>query len=159
MERYLIAASILVLLLMGSCRSEEDAGTTMYVLATSATASRLQGDLASLAQRHGLIPSVGHATDDGNHTLSVVEAKGRRMRLRGQNMPLSGHEDASVCGRHAEAYPDPGQYIVTIKSAISFLGTASVHEVAAQLRRELSDLGYDVREEPLLCSALAKSVL
>lgn len=88
---------------------------TMYVLVTPQTASTFVDNLASVARRHGLTPSVGRATDDKRHTLHVLEAKGRRMRLWSQNMPLSGHEDVAMCGRHGEAYPDPGQFIVVVK--------------------------------------------
>jgi hypothetical protein len=154
-----IAASALVLslVLASSCVSEPG-GTTLYVVATSVNASRLQADIASFAQRHGLNASVGHATDDSSHTLRVVEAKGRRVRLWAQNMPLSGREDTAVCGGHPEAYVDPGQYVVTIKSVMPFLGSAAARDIADQMRRELPDLGYEVRGEPIICSALAKSL-
>ena len=63
-------------------------------------------------------------------------------------MPLSGNEDAAVCGRHAEAYPDPGQYAVTVKPMLSFFGQATSIKVATELRSELSELGYEIRETP-----------
>ena len=61
-----------------------------YVVASQANASSFTNNLASLARRHGLTASAGQATDDKGHTLYVVEAKGRRIRLWSQNMPLSG---------------------------------------------------------------------
>jgi hypothetical protein len=131
----------------------------MYVLVTPTTASSFTEDLASLARKHGLSPSVGRATDDKGHTLHVLEAKGRRMRLWSQNMPLSGQEDPAMCGRHTEPYPDPGQYIVLIKPTVPLLGDGASIEVATQLRQELSQLGYGVREKPAVCSSLATSAM
>jgi len=156
MMRSLFAATLLLLSsLMTSC-GLQGAQVSMYVLATSATAASFMGDLASLARRHGLNPSIGRATDDKGHTLHAFEAKGRGMRVWSQNMPLSGSEDAAMCGRHTEAYPDPGQFIIIVGPRLPFRGGASM-ELAAQLRQELAQLGYEVLEKPATCSSLAKS--
>jgi hypothetical protein len=72
-------------------------------------------------------------------------------------MPLNAHEDVAMCGRHAEAYPDPGQFIVIVKPALPLFSERVSVEVAALLRQELSQLGYEVREKPAPCSLLAKS--
>ncbi len=129
----------------------------MYAVLTSLNVSHFTQDLASLAKKHGLNPSLGRATDDRGRTLYVVEAKGRWMRLWSQNMPLSGQEDPAACGKETEAHPDPGQYIITVKPTFPFLNRAASLEVANQLRQELSQLGYEVRDHPVACSRLAKS--
>ena len=141
--------------LTSSCNAE-DARTTVYVLVTPAERS-FTSDLASLLRAHGLTPSVGRATDDRGHILNVLEAKGRRMRVWSQNMPLSGQEETATCGKHTEAYPDPGQYIVRVRPAWWSPGEASAIELAGQLRQELSKSGYEVRDRPVTCSPLAKS--
>jgi hypothetical protein len=74
-----------------------------------------------------------------------------------QTMPLSGQEDPTTCGQHAEPYPDPGQYVVVIEPTVPLFGGGASMEVAAQLRRELSQLGCGVREKPAVCSSLAIS--
>jgi hypothetical protein len=127
----------------------------MYVLVTPAKHSFVS-DFASIVRAHGLDPSIGQATDDRGHTLNVVEAKGQRMRVWSQNMPLSGQEDSTSCGRHTEAYPDPGQYIVRVRPAWWILGEAAAVELSAQLRQELSKIGYEVRDKPATCSPWAK---
>lgn len=143
-----VAASVLVV----SC-GQSGANMDMYAVASSQNAVHFISDLASLAQKHGLKPSVGAATDDKGHTLHVLEAKGRWMRLWSQNMPLSGQE----CGKSEESHSDPGQYIVSIKPSLPILDNRSSTEVAGQLRQELRQLGYEVLDKPLLCSPLAKS--
>jgi hypothetical protein len=132
---------------------------TIYVLTTPVTAPTFADNLASVVRRHGLTPSVGRATDDKGHILHVLEAKGRQMRLWSQNMPLSGHEDRAICGEHAEAYPDPGQFMIVVKPTLPFLGNRASIELITLLRQELSQLGYEIRETPALCSPLAKSAL
>jgi hypothetical protein len=143
-----LAASVLVV----SC-GQNGATTDMYAVASSQSAGHFINDLASLAQKRGLKPSVGQATDDRGHTLHVLEAKGRWMRLWSQNIPLSGQE----CGKSEEAHSDPGQYIVSVKPSLPFLDNRSSTEVAGQLRQELRQLGYEVLDKPLLCSPLGKS--
>jgi hypothetical protein len=131
----------------------------MYAVLTSSNASHFTQDLASVAKRHDLTPSLGRATDDRGHTLYVVEAKGRWMRLWSQNMPLSGQEDPVACGKATEAHPDPGQYIITVEPTLPFLNSTASVEVAAQLRQELAQLGYEIREKPVACSSLARSAM
>ena len=151
---FFLCASVL-----GSCKAEAVSVTTMYVLASKMSASRFNTDLATIAQRHGLKPSVGQSTDDRGHTFHVVEASGWRVRVWSQNMPLSGHEDLALCGNHPEPYPDPGQYIVRLSPTIWIFGEAASVNLAALFRDELSQLGYEIRESVAPCSPLAKTVL
>jgi hypothetical protein len=94
----------------------------MYAVATSESAGHYIRDVASLVRRHGLTPNIGSTTDDKGHTLRVLEAKGRWLRLWSQNMPLSGNEDPAACGKPAEAHPDPGQFIISIDPALPLVG-------------------------------------
>lgn len=72
---------------IGGCQ-RDDEQTSMYALVPSSkSTSRFDQDLAALAKQHGLTPRLGHATDDKGHTLNVVEAKGRWIRLWAQNAP------------------------------------------------------------------------
>lgn len=158
MLRYLFASATLLLsLLTGSCGSGATP-VSMYVLVTPATASRFMNDLALIARDQGLSSSAARATDDQGHTLHVLEAKGRGIRVWSQNLPLSGHEDAAICGRHGEAYPDPGQFILTVESRLPFLHEKTPIEVATKLRKDLLRLGYQVLQKLVTCSSLARSV-
>ena len=150
--------SILCLWFVGACASQDDA-ITIYALVTTTNEPNFLKDMSTLARKHGLTPNVGRSTDDRGHTVNVVVANGRGVKLWGQNMPLSGHEDRTLCGSHGEPYPDPGQFVIYIKPATVFSGNAAAIELAAQLRQEFSQLGYDVRETPARCSALAKFAL
>lgn len=148
--------STLCLAVLNSCTGSRQ--VTMYaVIPSSKAAARFNQDLALLAKRHGLIPRIGRATDDRGHSLYVLEANGRWMRLWSQNVELSGHENPTQCGRYIEAHPDPGQYIVYIEPTLPFMNNTGVAEVASQLGRELSVLGYETQAEPVLCSPLSNS--
>ncbi len=125
-----------------------------YVVLSSSNVSRFTQDLASLATKYGLTPKLGQATDDQGHTLHVVEAKDRWMRLWSQNLPLSGHENPDLCGKYTEAHPDAGQYIVTVTSRFPFVSETRIRTLTAQLKNELSEIGYDVREGSIICSPL-----
>ena len=62
-----------------------------------------------------------------------------------------------MCGKHSEAYPDPGQYIVTVKPVLPIGGRSRASiQASAQLRNELAQLGYEVLEKPIPCSPFAK---
>lgn len=148
--------SILCLAALCSCVGGKQ--TAMYALIPSSkVAARFNQDLALLAKRHGLKPRLGRATDDQGHTLYVLEANGRSMRLWSQNVDLSGHEDPTQCGSYIEVHPDPGQYIVYIEPTLPFMNNADALDVASQIRQELSSLGYEMRSEQVLCSSLSKS--
>ncbi len=110
-----------------------------------------------MAKQHGLTPRLGHATDDKGHTLNVVEAKGRWIRLWAQNVPLSGSENPAVCGSSGEAHADPGQYYVTVAPILPLMPNSDARELASQLSHELSALGYEMRSKAALCSAVTSS--
>lgn len=150
MRAFIFALTASVLLV--SC-GQNGASMDMYVVANSQNAGHFINVLASLAQKHGLKPSVGQATDDRGRTLHVLEAKGRWMRLWSQNMPLRGQD----CGLSDEIDIDPGQYIISVNPSLPFLDNRSSVEVAAELRQDLRQLGYQVLDRPLICNPLAKS--
>ena len=154
--------SILMALLIGcsamiSACGSSDAKSTMYVLLSAESAPQFVNDLVSSAKELGLTANVGHATDDRGHVLTVIEAKNWKLRLWSENVLLSSHEDTEVCGTHVEAYSDPGQFIIYIKPRWPLQGDATSVELLAQFRLKLSKRGYDVRDTPAQCSALAKA--
>ena len=142
---------------IGACQRDDEQASMYAVVPSSKSASRFDQDLASLAKRHGLTPKLGQATDDKGHTLHVLEARGRGMRLWAENAPLSGAESPTTCGRYVEAHPDPGQYYVTAGPILPFMPASGARELATQLRHELSVLGYEVRSDAALCSSLSRS--
>ena len=147
----LLRIILLSALFLGSC-GKSNASMTFYAVFSPTNVSRFTQDLASLATKHGLIPQIGQATDDRGHTLHIVEAKGRSIRLWSQNLPLSGRENPDLCGNHIEAHPDPGQFIVTITTQVPFVNKDSAAELAVELQHELSELGYEIQQSPVACS-------
>jgi hypothetical protein len=128
-------------------------------------ATRLTQDLAVIAKRHGLNPSLSHATDDKGRTLHVVEASSLPLHLWGQNLPLSGAENPALCGHFTEGHPDPGQYIVTVDHGLVLIGLNHALAVIApgrpralmsEIGNELSADGYVVRLAPAECSPLSR---
>ena len=154
--RRVLVAVLLSTALQG-CQ-ENDPALERYARANSAPeAERFIEELASVSKDNALTPSIGRATDDRGHTLRVIEAKGRGVRLWSQNMPLSGQENPATCGKSFEGHPDPGQFVISVQP--SFLGrkstaSAVLSEIEARLRQE----GYEVGDTPTLCSSLAVSV-
>jgi hypothetical protein len=142
---------------LAACQPDDEKASFYAVVSPSKSSAQFSQDVAKLANQNGLTPSLGRATDDKRHTLYVVEATGRWMRLWAQNVPLSGNENPAICGAYVEAHPDPGQFYVTVGPILPLLPLAPSRDLASQLRHEISALGYHVSAEALpLCSSLSK---
>jgi hypothetical protein len=130
--------------------------TEIYVITPPQKASEFIKDLAAVMQRHGFVPNPGQATDDKGHTLYVLEAKSRWLRLWGENLPLSGLESAAECGEYNEGHPDPGQYVVSLDRRFPMIAEDEPRRLLPLIGNELRALGYEVRQEPVVCSSLSK---
>ena len=128
-----------------------------YVVMIEEMGAQFTADVAELAEQAGMRAAVARVTDDTGHTRHIVDARKRWIWLSGGNMPLSGREDPELCGTYDEPHPDPGQFYVAVESIIPFLDDRRVAEITKELKDGLSKLGYEVREEPVLCSSLSKS--
>lgn len=128
----------------------------MYVITPPEKASEFTKDLAIVGQRHGLAPNPGQATDDKGHTLYVLEAKSRWLRLWSQNLSLSGLENAAECGEYSEGHPDPGQYVIWLDRRFPMIAEDEPHRLLTLIGDELRAYGYEVRQEPMVCSSLSK---
>lgn len=124
----------------------------IYVLVSPEKSARFTTDLASVVQNHGLRPNNGQATDDRGHTLFVLDATGPAVRLRSENVLLSGHEDPKRCGVYDEAHPDPGQFFVSVSPAAEDGDPRAALALLEKLSADLSGLAYDVRRKPVECS-------
>lgn len=151
-----------IILLLGACiisgcdNSIKDAtrmSDRVYVFIPDGPNSTFIDHLALIVSRYKLKPTVGSATDDSGRSLWVLDAKGAGVHLRSENILLSGQEDSSKCGVHAEPYPDSGQYFISIYSS----GAPNDHNRATKLlgmiSTDLRKSGYDVASKPRLCSS------
>jgi hypothetical protein len=71
------------------------------------------------------------------------------MRLWSQNLPLDRSASPTPCGNYEL---DPRQYIVTVSEVLPFFSSNDNKELSSQLEKELSVLGYEIRETPVACS-------
>lgn len=150
------AFCLFCLLAVAACGQSEDAAT-IYVLTPPSKASLLTKDLGAISERQGLIPNLGQSIHSGGQTYWVIDARGRWVKLWGMNVPLSGHEDPSLCGKYSHGHPDPGQYIVMIDHVVPLVARETPRELIAEVGRELSAMGYRVQARPVLCSPLSKA--
>ena len=124
----------------------------IYVIVAPQKSAQFNEALETISKKHGLSPRVGQATDDRGRTIRVIEANGRLVRLWSQNVPRSGRENTAFCGSQPEPYPDPSQYMVTVRPIFPFFfgGTTAVAVLAA-ISKDLRQAGYDVQSKPSEC--------
>jgi len=125
----------------------------VYVLVPPRQAASFIPVLASIVEKRGMSPNVGQATDDKGNVLRVLDAESGGLRLRSENMLLSGQEDPARCGVYTEPHPDPGQYFISISSGSEPAAREAARELLHELSGNLKTAGYDVRTEPVICSA------
>ena len=111
--------------------------------------------LASVVHKHGMAADVGRAIDDNGHVLNVFDAQGRGLRLRSENVLMSGQENPAKCGAHSEPYSDPGQYFISVSSGSEAAARQDARVLLNQVGEDLKTAGYEVRITPVVCSAFA----
>lgn len=87
----------------------------------------------------------------------MLDATSPSVRLRGENMLLSGHEDAKLCGAYTEPHSDPGQYYISVSPSTQVADPRASREALALIVKDLRSDGYDVRTEPITCSSQSKA--
>lgn len=102
-----------------------------------------------------MTPNVGQATDDKGFSTYVLDATSQSVRLRSENILLSGREDPKRCGRYSEPHSDPGQYFVAVHPSTQKTDPRDARELLDKIVTELKGNGYSVRREPIICSELS----
>lgn len=129
----------------------------VYVIVPPEKAPSFTANLASVVRERGLAPQVGEAIDEKGYSIQVLDATGQSVRLRSENMLLSGAEDSKLCGVYSEPHPDPGQYVISVSPSTQTASPRASQELLAKIVNDLRGAGYDVRSEPLACSPQSKA--
>jgi hypothetical protein len=108
-----------------------------------------------LSRDSGLTPHFGESTYSPGIVLEVMEASGWSLTLWLANVPLSGKEDARLCGPQSNPYPDPAQFLFYVEPRFAWNSQGNADEVRRRIVESLKAEGYDVRAEPALCGRYA----
>ena len=131
--------------------------STVYVLVPHTDSASFTNTLASVVKGHGMRPSVGQATDDKGSVLHVLDAEGDGLRLRSENVLLSGNEDLARCGQHTEPHSDPGQFFISISSSSEAPAKQAAQSILRRVSSDLKAAGYTVLAKPVIWSGAAKA--
>jgi hypothetical protein len=150
--------AIPLLLCLAALASCAPSGTAFefYVVIKPDETSKFIGAITSIAKEDGLETALGQATSDTGNVLRVVEGRGHGLKLWVQNVPLSGREDAKLCGVHPEPYVDPAQFIVSTEPRFFWSTRSAAAELGEKALSQLHKVGFDVRREPIVCGAAAQ---
>ena len=150
-----VVLSFLACLSVAACVPGPVAGE-VYVDVPAEKASSFATYLASVVRRHGMVPNLGSATDDKGHSVYVLDATSSSVRLRSENVPLSGHEDPNRCGVYDEPHRDPGQYFVSVSPSTQLTDLRASRELLDKIVKDLKADGYNVRTKAIICSEQSK---
>jgi hypothetical protein len=128
----------------------------VYVTVPAEKASLFTTHLATLVKRYGMIPNLGRAVDDKGYSLQVLDATSPSVRLVSQNVLLSGQEDPKLCGVYTEPHSDPGQYSISVSPSTKMGDPRDSRELLVKIVKDLKDDGYDVQQQPIICSPQSK---
>lgn len=158
MKNYILLSSIMIaIFILIGCDYNPDSSLKIsgkiYVIVPENRNAVFTEDLAKIVSRYHMTPNLGKAIDDKGNALFVLDAVGSNIRLRSENILLSGQEDSERCGIHTEPYADPGQYFISISASGSQAKNQEAMIILENISLDLVRLGFDVREKPTLCSA------
>lgn len=155
-----VCLSLFVFVLISACGSGSDAPggivDKLYVIAPPEKTTSFMKDLSFIVKNHGMVPKLGQATDDKGYSIYVLDATSPSVRLRSENVLLSGHEDPEQCGVYNEPHSDPGQYFISVSPAIQKVDSTDSRDLLDKVVRELEADGYIVQQEPTTCSEQSK---
>nr|WP_299911752.1 hypothetical protein [Sphingomonas bacterium] len=103
-----------------------------------------------------MTPNLGQATDDRGYSLHVLDATSSSVRLRSENVLLSGQEETGLCGIYTEPHSDPGQYFISVSPSTQMADPRDSRELLVKMVQDLKVDGYDVRSKPVMCSSQSK---
>lgn len=161
MKRQMTAyLSLLACLWMTACGSRSNAPGAIlgevYVIVPAEKSSLFTTYLASVVRKYGMIPNLGQATDDKGYSIYVLDATSPSVRLRSENVPLSGHEDSEQCGVYNEPHSDPRQYSITVSSGTQMVDSHDSRDLLAKIVKDLKADGYAVQQQSIKCSKQSK---
>lgn len=154
--RRMLAATISFCMWATACVPGPIAGK-VYVIVPPEKASSFTANLASIVRKRGMAAELGQATDDKGYSTHVLDARGHSVRLRSENVPLSGAEDSELCGVYSEPHSDPGQYFISVSPSTQIADPRASQALLALIVNDLKGAGYDVRSKPIACSPQSKA--
>jgi hypothetical protein len=157
-QQIAIVLSGLACLCVTACWSETPGPIvgTVYVIVSAEKPSSFTTYLATLVHKYGMTANLGQATDDKGHSVFVLDATSPSVRLRSENVLLSGNEEPKMCGIYTEPHSDPGQYFITVSPSTQTDNPRDSRELLVKIMKNLKEDGYDVRLKPVMCSAQSK---
>lgn len=129
--------------------------TRLFIAVPIERGAALPNLVAEMLHQHGMKSSVSHATDDRGNTHTVLTAHEGNVSFWMGSVVLSG-EDASVpCERRSEAYPDPSQYELRLRSRVRFIPSRRLPRMLSELQNYFRQNGVRYQQEPWPCGAAA----
>jgi hypothetical protein len=158
MRPVLAALLVLTVQLIVACTPRPVAGQ-FYVVIEPTETGRFLDAVVSMTNDMGLSSTVSYVARGGGNSLNVIVATSWSVRLFGQNLPLSGNEDPSLCGTHGGPHNDPAQFVIRVNQKWASLNSEAAVTVINDLSAGLEMRGYAVSDEPAICglAALAES--
>jgi hypothetical protein len=160
-RKRVVLATLLALTvqLIVACTPRPVAGR-FYVVIEPTETGRFLDAVVSMTKDMGLRSTVSDAARGSGNPLNVIVATNRSVRLYGQNVPLSGNEDPSLCGTHRGPHSDPAQFVIRVNQKWGALNSEAAENVTRDIFAKLELFGYAVSEDPAICglAALAGSL-
>lgn len=155
----LAIASLCVLVLLGLSyavlSSSDTYATRLFVAVPIERNAALPDLIATELQRHGLKTSLSHATDDRGNTDTVLRARGGNVSFWMGSVVLSGQDPTVPCERRPEAYSDPRQFEVRLRSRVRFFPSHRLPQILSDLQDLFRHHGVPYQQGPWPCGAAA----
>lgn len=113
--------------------------------------------LSTVVRKYGMNPNLGQATDKHGHSDYILDATSPSVRLWSANVLLSGNEDPAKCGVNRPPRSDPGQYFISVNPSTQLSDPNASRILLTKIVKDLQADGYDVRQQPIVCSEQSKS--
>ncbi|WP_156032603.1 hypothetical protein [Parvularcula oceani] len=138
-------------LVLPSC-ADGSGGDKFYVAAPSELADEFPSVFEQVLEDSGLRVEAGSASSDSGYTLHAIQGRGRRVRVWGQNVPLSARE-AEACDLGDEARPAPNRFLVSVEPRSPLGGKQRAAELAIWLADEISAAGFTTSADYVGCTS------
>jgi hypothetical protein len=121
-----------------------------YVVIKPDETEKFIGAVTAIAKENDLETAVSQIVAGSGIVSSVVEGRGRGLKLWVTSTLLSGQEDPKLCGVHLEPHPDPAQF--TVFTEPRFFGSkAAATKLGERIFSQIQKAGFDARREPAVC--------
>jgi hypothetical protein len=132
--------------------------TRFFVAAHKERRTQFVEIVTAALRESGLDPSLSHATDDRGNTHTVLRARGGNFSFWMASVTLSGEDPSPPCELRSEAYPDPEQYEVRLRSRVPFLPNQRLPQVLSKLHDLFKQHQIPFQQGPWPCGAAAFTV-